>query len=123
MLFTELKRDLIERIRQGNSDAFAELYKHYFLHVYGFSLKRLKSKDLAQECTQQTFIKIWERREHLDSNLNLSNYVFMICKNYILRAIQRMLREQRLKERFAFEHLPGSDDGTCTNEMEIAALR
>ena len=89
---------LIENIRKGDSHAFNEIYSHYFSNVYCFSYKFLKSKELAQECTQLTFIKIWEGRNHLNTDLSFKSYLFTICKNCILKTIEKTTRENKFKE-------------------------
>jgi RNA polymerase sigma-70 factor (ECF subfamily) len=66
--------------------------------VYSFSYKFLKSKQLAQDCTQLAFIKIWERRDQLNCDLNFKSYLFTICKNSILKTIEKTARENKFKE-------------------------
>lgn len=95
---------LIERIRLGDSKAFTELYGIYFANVYRFSYKFLKSREHAQECTQLTFIKIWERREHIDSSLNFKSYIFTITKNCVLKTIEQSAKENKFAEFVQLEY-------------------
>jgi RNA polymerase sigma-70 factor (ECF subfamily) len=98
------KKTLIESIRKGDASAFNEIYSYYFPNVYSFSYKFLKSKELAQECTQLTFIKIWEGRDQLNSDLSFRSYLFTICKNCILKVIEKAARENKFKELLVREH-------------------
>ena len=95
---------LIERIRLGDAKAFAELYSVYFVSVYRFSYKFLKSREQAQECTQLTFIKIWERRQHIDASLNFKSYIFTIVKNCVLKAIEQSAKVNRFAELVQLEY-------------------
>ena len=113
---------LIENIRKGDSHAFNEIYSHYFSNVYCFSYKFLKSKELAQECTQLTFIKIWEGRNHLNTDLSFKSYLFTICKNCILKTIEKTTRENKFKEIIMREYRKDSTEEKSDGEdMEKVA--
>lgn len=111
------KKFLIESIRNGDSECFNEMYSHYFANVYSFSYKFLKSKELAQECTQTTFITIWEKRAQLDSEQNFKSYLFTICKNCILKTIQRLARENRFKETILRESFNDTNEPSVNDDM------
>jgi len=118
----EEKRLMVESIKGNNPDAFNELYSHYFPAVYSFSYKFLKSKVLAQECTQQTFIKVWERREHLKCELSIKSYLFTICKNSILKIIEGNAREHKFRELVLQENRSVQmDTNTESDDMEKLA--
>ncbi len=116
------RKILIESIRQGDSSAFSEIYNYYFSNVYSFSYKFLKSKELAQECTQITFIKVWEKREQLNCELSFKSYLYTICKNSILKTIEKMARENKFKERIMHEYKALSkEENSNMAEMEQVA--
>lgn len=115
------KKILIENIRRGDSYAFNEIYSHYFSNVYSFSYKFLKSKELAQECTQLTFIKIWEGRDHLNSELSFKSYLFTICKNCILKTIEKTARENKFKEILLEEYRKNREENSNTDDLEKVA--
>jgi RNA polymerase sigma-70 factor (ECF subfamily) len=48
--------ELIERAR-GDADAFGELYDRYFGQIYRFAYSRLHNRELAEEVTQEVFMK------------------------------------------------------------------
>jgi RNA polymerase sigma-70 factor (family 1) len=115
------KKVLIENIRRGDSDSFNEMYSHYFTNVYSFSYKFLKSKELAQDCTQLTFMKIWERRDQLNRDLNFKSYLFTICKNCILKTVEKAAREDKLKEMVMRELNKDREESSSTDELEKVA--
>ena len=119
----EKKKWMIEAIKGSDAEAFNELYSHYFPAVYSFSYKFLKSKVLAQECTQQTFIKIWERRDYLKSELSIKSYLFTICKNCILKVIEANARENKFRELVVEEYRIEQQNASAENgEMEKMAF-
>lgn len=85
---------LTEQIAMGDMQAFTVLYERHHGYLYHFSLRFLKSPELAEEVVQEIFLKLWENREKLDPNRSLKGYLIKSCKNHILNLIDRSLREQ-----------------------------
>ena len=52
---------LIKRVAQGDEGAFLALYDRYVSRVYGLTLRILSDPMLAEEATQDTFLKLWSR--------------------------------------------------------------
>jgi RNA polymerase sigma-70 factor (ECF subfamily) len=53
--------ELINRILHGDQHAFLTLYDRYAARVYGLAVRILENKMLAEEVTQDTFMKVWSR--------------------------------------------------------------
>jgi RNA polymerase sigma-70 factor (ECF subfamily) len=53
--------DLVARVARGDEDAFLALYDRYSGRVYGLTLRILGDRMLAEEATQDTFLKLWNR--------------------------------------------------------------
>ena len=54
------EKKLIERVRQGQSDAFGPLYEKYADPVYAFVYWKVHHKETAQDITARAFIKALE---------------------------------------------------------------
>ena len=52
---------LIKRVGQGDESAFLALYDCYVSRVYALTLRILVDPMLAEEATQDTFLKLWSR--------------------------------------------------------------
>ena len=53
--------ELIAQVAQGNERAFLEIYDCYASRVHGLTLHILRDPMLAEEATQDTFLKLWSR--------------------------------------------------------------
>jgi RNA polymerase sigma-70 factor (ECF subfamily) len=53
--------ELIAQVAQGNESAFLEIYDCYASRVHGLTLHILGDTMLAEEATQDTFLKLWSR--------------------------------------------------------------
>lgn len=52
---------LIQRVARGDQQAFLTLYDRHVARVYGLTLHIMGDAMLAEEVTQDTFLKVWSR--------------------------------------------------------------
>ena len=81
--------ELVERLQEGNVEAFDLFYEKYSGKLYSFSLKYLRSTDEAEELVQSVFLKIWENRKHIDKELSFKSYLFTIAYNDICKLFRK----------------------------------
>lgn len=116
---------LADEIRQGNVSAFMELFETFhhplYLHVLSFA----KSEELAKDIVQETFVRVWERREDLNPGLSLKSYLFTICKNLTLNHLKKAAREKGFQKEWLYVS-PAEDtsgeDGLAYREYEEMAM-
>lgn len=53
------ERALAERARDGDSDAFGELYRRYVDRIYAFAWYRTRSREAAEDITSAVFERAW----------------------------------------------------------------
>ncbi|WP_215223103.1 RNA polymerase sigma-70 factor [Echinicola shivajiensis] len=80
--------ELVDLLRQGDLTAFDELYHRYVPRVLGFAKTFILDKGEAEEAVQEVFIKVWEKRDTLKSELNFKSYLFVSVKNQIYNKIR-----------------------------------
>ena len=72
---------LIKHLKSGNEEAFAylfDLYNHQ-LAIYAKSL--IKDKSKAEDIIQNVFLKIWQKRDTLNSTFSLKSFLFKSVYN------------------------------------------
>lgn len=52
-----LARNLLDRSRRGDADAFAQLYRQQAQGIYGLALRLTGDRSRAEDVTQETFLK------------------------------------------------------------------
>jgi len=85
--------DLLRLTANNNQLAFKALVDLYWQKVYGHALAYTRSVALAEELTQDVFMAIWNTRSKLALLDNFANYLFIITRNRILKAVRRKLIE------------------------------
>lgn len=78
---------LLKQLREGSEEAFLKIYEAYWYKVFLIAYKRLGKKDIAEELTQDLFLKLWEKRQTLKPQ-KISNYLFVSIKNSVIDHIQ-----------------------------------
>jgi len=86
---------LLAKIADGDQHAFEFLFTSYKNKVYGYALKILQSESSAEEIVQETFIKLWVKRDHLIHIDNFGGFLRTIVKNETLNALKRIAVQQR----------------------------
>lgn len=80
-------RSFQDRINDEHKD-FELLYSTYYSSVNDFIRKYVYSATLAEDLTQEVFIKVWDHRKHLEDVVYLKTYIFTIAKNHTFTALK-----------------------------------
>jgi RNA polymerase sigma-70 factor (ECF subfamily) len=76
--------DLVARLRQGDAAAFDEIYLVYQPRLYGFVLRLLRRRDLADDLTQETWIRLATHAPRLRPETQLGPWLFTVARNLTL---------------------------------------
>ena len=79
--YTEVQ--LINGLREGVSDCYQELFHQKYLLFYNFIVRMVKDRCLAEDMTQNIFMKIWTHRTQLNESLSIHNYLYVLAKHEI----------------------------------------
>lgn len=60
---------------------FEETYKTYFQNVYRFACSLTPDRDLAEEVTQETFLKAMQAIDRFDGQKDILAWLFTIARN------------------------------------------
>lgn len=92
-------KDLFENITANNDQtAFKAFYHHFFIKLLRFSFSLTRSKEVAEEITNDVFMHCWQKRQSLTDIKNPQVYLFVVAKN---KAIDHM-RKQNSSRRIVF---------------------
>jgi RNA polymerase sigma-70 factor (ECF subfamily) len=89
---------LVQLLQKGNVKAFDSLFDVYSSKLFGFALKYFKNETDAEELVQEVFVKVWENRESLKSELSFKSYLFTIALNQIRKHFNKKATSLRYLE-------------------------
>jgi len=75
---------LVQRARTGDRRAFERLYREHAGRVYGLCLRMTRDAQLAEDCTQDTFINAWRALGKFETRSSLSTWLHRIAVNVSL---------------------------------------
>jgi RNA polymerase sigma-70 factor (family 1) len=87
---------LIVLLKNNNVQAFDEIYHRFVARLHGFLVKVYKDQILAEEVTQEVFIKIWENRQAIKPGHTFEGYLFKIAKNKIYDQLHKQKRKEEV---------------------------
>jgi RNA polymerase sigma-70 factor (family 1) len=87
---------LIVLLKSSDIHAFDEIYHRFVPKLHGFLLKLYKDQILAEEVTQEVFIKIWENRQGIKTGYTFDGYLYKIARNKIYDLLNQQKRKQQV---------------------------
>lgn len=91
------EKELVDGLKQGDKKAFQLLFELYSKRIFAFARGYLKSKSEAEEIVQDVFVKVWNARESINTELSFKSYLFKITYNCIREYFNKQSRENRYK--------------------------
>ena len=83
---------LFKQLIAGDANAFAEIYALHNRNIFHFVLKFVNSSPLAEDLTQEVFMKIWEGRSRLEDVQSFKAYLFITARNHTLNRLKEIFK-------------------------------
>lgn len=99
---------LVEAARKGDRRAYGELVDRHLRSVYSVALRVLGQPSDAEDVSQDTFLRAFERLDLFDDSRSFRNWLLKIASNLAINRIRSRGREHRLKLRLVEEDESGA---------------
>ncbi|QED47299.1 RNA polymerase sigma factor [Cytobacillus dafuensis] len=86
-------------MKKVSSEAFEQLYNEYSDKIYGFIFLLVNDREVAEDLTQDTFIKAYKNINQFNGESQLFTWLFRISRNVTID----YLRKKRLLKFFSIE--------------------
>ena len=87
---------VVERARQGDSEALAELYRLYGRRVFGLSRHLLGSTAAAEDARSEVFLRVQRTIDTYDASHPFSRWLLSVTSHYCVDVLRRRQVETRL---------------------------
>lgn len=75
----------IKKARRGSAEAFGALYDNYLPKIYRFVLLKTSQKEIAEDLTQQVFLKAWQNVSSYEhKGFPFSSWLYQIARNAVI---------------------------------------
>jgi RNA polymerase sigma-70 factor (family 1) len=114
---------LVDAVRHGDKNAFAQLYRRYFSELCDISFYLTRDKEVAKELVQDTFLVIWEKREDWQPKSSIRSYLIRAVKNRSLDFLKHVRVERGWQKMHQMDTSgPDVGDEPITQEELAAAI-
>jgi RNA polymerase sigma-70 factor, ECF subfamily len=111
---------LIAGMKSNHHPSYEELYNKYAGPLYVFAANKLHSREIAEELVHDVFIRLWEKRDQIEIQSNVSGYLFRMMRNEILQYLRSTKNTTFIDEMVAIEVVgtEATDENIYFKEME-----
>ncbi|ALL06191.1 hypothetical protein AQ505_12240 [Pedobacter sp. PACM 27299] len=90
--------ELITALKEGEEQAFGEIYERYWKELYRKANHILQDPDAAVDVLQDVFLSLWQRRAQVDIQV-LKPYLHQALRFSVLKAIRKLKTDRQFYER------------------------
>jgi RNA polymerase sigma-70 factor, ECF subfamily len=106
--------DLVARARAGDQEAFRLLFVRFSRPVFQFIYQLVSQRDLADELTQETFVRAYRNLNQLRNDSRFSTWLFGIGHN----VVREFLRSRQRQTESLSEEINQSEDVRSISPVE-----
>lgn len=113
-----LPSDIWDQFVSGDDSCFRDLFKGYYHGLYGYGIKLCSDSGLVEDCIQELFVTVWERRNDLSHITSPNVYLYVSLRRSLLRfqKKQRKQRELTNENQYEFQIHFGMEELIIKNE-------
>lgn len=82
-------QELTTLLKEGNTDAFTEIFDRYNAPLYIHAFKRLQDREECRDLVQELLTTLWLKRDEISFTTTLSGYLYMSVRNRIFNLLSR----------------------------------
>ncbi|MEQ6122322.1 RNA polymerase sigma-70 factor [Reichenbachiella sp. MALMAid0571] len=113
--------EILLKLKNGEQNAFRQIFSKYSPYVYNVSLQYLNSKSESEEIVQEVFFKVWLHRSKIKEDLPFAPYVVSIAKNLIFNKSKHQLVEQAYLQHLS--HSPNIAGSFTENNVHFKEIK
>jgi RNA polymerase sigma factor (sigma-70 family) len=93
------ERTLWTRIREGDREAFSEIYRRYFPLLFRYCARFTDNRDLVKDVLQDFFTQLFLKRQTLTVPEKLKSYLLVAARRELVRRLgKETRRSEQLRE-------------------------
>lgn len=89
--------ELVARARDGNHDAWAEIYTQFAPGVFRFCRRAMPSREDAEDATSEVFLKVRNKLDQYDASRPFNAWLYRVAANHCWDLLRRRRVRQDLE--------------------------
>lgn len=98
----------LKLLKNKDEKAFQHIVETYWVRIHKFAQIYTRNDDVSKEITQDTFLKLWEKKEELLEETCLISYLTVICRNkcldYLRKKQMRFVSIDEVSDDMIYDH-------------------
>ena len=82
-------KDLIVRVRAGDTQAWGDLYREYAPAIFRFCRRTMPTKEDAEDATMEIFMKLREKLAQFDPSRSFTAWLYKVAANHCWDMLRR----------------------------------
>ena len=120
-MLPQVGADVVRRAQRGDERAYGAIVDAYRLPVFNYVLRTVGDRELAEDLTQEVFLRVWRSLPNFGHRAQLSTWLFQVAKNVILDSVRARESRPRTTELVA-ELTPAITDVSAEQAETIREL-
>ena len=113
MISKDLK--ILNKLKKEDHTGFKELFDLYYIPLSMYSLKFCNSIEMAEDITQDIFVKFWDEKIYLKLEGSIGPYLYKSVKNNTLQALKK-------KSKFVCEEIENYVNNLIEDEVDMRTI-
>ena len=118
-MLSQKEHILTQRVKQGDSEAFKEMYLSFYNAVVYFISKYIDNPDTVKDLSQEAFYLLWKNRSRLDEAIGFKSYLLSIAKNLI----HNHIRSNNYNRKYIETAIKVASENASSNELEVSTMK
>lgn len=89
--------EVLARVREGDTDAWGDLYRQYAAAIFRFCRRALPTKEDAEDATTEIFVKVKQKLGTYDSSRPFTAWLYKVASNHCWDTLRRRRIRQDLE--------------------------
>ena len=107
--------EVLAGLRDGDSESFQKIYLRWRKPIRNFIFSLQDSATEADDLTQDIFTALWNYREKIDPEKNISSFLFLVAR----RTVYSSFRTKQAHDRYAESVWPDESDPYTSHDMIV----
>jgi len=100
----EITKDVLSELRNGSHKAYESVFIAYYGKIKFFINGFIKSPEIAEELTQDIFLKLWEKKENIDLDKTFGFFLYTMARNTTFNFLKHKLVHESYLARTEFNN-------------------
>ncbi|MEL1223199.1 MAG: RNA polymerase sigma-70 factor [Candidatus Neomarinimicrobiota bacterium] len=115
----ELEQDLLKKVKNSDKNAFHQLFSNFYDILFRFVVYKVKDSDLAEDISQETFLRVWKKRADLLPEKSFFSLIARISTNLCYDHFRHSAVRKRHEDQIPVYGKSHFDDPEKMNQAKV----